>query len=62
MYEETIEILKNADDLLPVEQFDKKILKRLEKENKIIVGKKGVLWIYNDSKKLDAAIKKGVRV
>jgi len=36
------------------------ILKYLEESGKIIDGRKGIVWIYNASKKLDRAIKNGV--
>jgi hypothetical protein len=38
------------------------ILKYLEDSGKIIDGRKGILWIYNPSSKLDKAIKEGVQV
>ena len=38
------------------------ILKYLEDSGKIIDGRKGILWIYNPSSKLDKAIKKGVEL
>lgn len=36
------------------------ILHYLEDSGKIYIGKDGVIWIYNPSKKLEAAIEKGV--
>ena len=36
------------------------ILNYLEKDGKILDGRKGILWIQNDSRKLEAAIKKGI--
>lgn len=38
------------------------ILKYLEDSGKIIDGRKGILWIYNPSSKLDRAIKAGVEL
>ncbi|MEK6817050.1 MAG: hypothetical protein AABY09_05525 [Nanoarchaeota archaeon] len=71
MVEET---LKNANKLLTREQLKKKlpkqvmhqtlniILEYLEKSGKIIDGRKGILWIYNPSLKMDKAIKEGIEV
>jgi hypothetical protein len=36
------------------------ILHYLEDSGKIYIGKKGIVWIYNPSKKLKDAIRKGV--
>ena len=38
------------------------ILKYLEDSGKIIDGRKGILWIYNPSPKLNYAIKSGVEL
>ena len=38
------------------------ILKYLEDSGKILDGRKGILWIYNPSPKLDKAIKEGVEI
>ncbi|MBS3175815.1 hypothetical protein J4457_01110 [Candidatus Woesearchaeota archaeon] len=38
------------------------ILKYLEDSGKIIDGRKGILWIYNPSPKLDKAIKEGMEL
>ena len=38
------------------------ILKYLEESGKILDGRKGIVWIYNPSPKLDKAIKEGVSV
>lgn len=66
--------LKNANHLLTREQLKKKlpvqimhqtlnvILSYLEESGKIIDGRKGILWIYNPSKKLERAIQEGVEV
>lgn len=71
MVEET---LKNADSLMSREALKEKlqkkimhqtlnvILKYLEDSGKIIDGRKGILWIYNPSKKLEKAISEGVEV
>ena len=71
MVEET---LKEANDLVTREQLKnmlpKKImhqtlnvvLKYLEDGGKILDGRKGILWIYNPSKKLDDAIKRGIQL
>jgi len=66
--------LKRAKNLLTREQLKKKlqtqimhqtlnvILNYLEDSGKILDGRKGILWIYNPSPKLDRAIKEGVEV
>jgi hypothetical protein len=68
------DVLKEANDLMTREQLKKKlpvqimhqtlnvILKYLEDSGKIIDGRKGILWIYNPSPKLDKAIKEGVEL
>ena len=38
------------------------ILEYLEDSGKIMVGPKGITWIYNDNPKLKALLKKAVRV
>ena len=38
------------------------ILEYLENSGKILDGRKGILWIYNPSPKLDKAIKDGVEL
>ena len=38
------------------------ILKYLEDSGKILDGRKGILWIYNPSPKLDKVIKEGIRL
>jgi hypothetical protein len=67
-------ILKDANTLMNREQLKRKlptkvmhqtlnvILKYLEDSGKIIDGRKGILWIYNPSKKLQKAIDKGVEI
>jgi hypothetical protein len=68
------DVLKKAKNLLTREQLKKKlptqimhqtlnvILNYLEESGKILDGRKGILWIYNPSPKLDRAIKEGVEV
>ena len=68
------EVLKKADHLISREQLKKKlptkimhqtlnvILKYLEDSGKILDGRKGILWIYNPSQKLDKAISEGVEL
>ncbi|MCK4669820.1 MAG: hypothetical protein KAT43_01360 [Nanoarchaeota archaeon] len=67
-------VLKKANDLMTREQLKKKlptkvmhqtlnvILKYLEDSGKILDGRKGILWIYNPSPKLDKAIKEGIEL
>ena len=38
------------------------VLEYLEDSGKIIVGEKGITWIYNDSPKLKKLLRKAVRV
>ena len=38
------------------------VLKYLEESGKILDGRKGIVWIYNPSPKLDKAIREGVSV
>ena len=71
MVEET---LKNANTLLTREELKSKlptkvmhqtlniILRYLEDSGKILDGRKGILWIYNPSPKLDKAISEGVEL
>jgi hypothetical protein len=66
--------LKKSNKLMTREQLKKKlptqimhqtlnlILKYLEDSGKILDGRKGILWIYNPSQKLDKAIKEGVEL
>lgn len=68
------EVLKNADKVMSKEQIKRKlegklmhqtlnvILDYLEESGKIIIGKKGILWTFNPSKKLERAIARGVEV
>ncbi|MEA3430689.1 MAG: hypothetical protein U9R08_05430 [Nanoarchaeota archaeon] len=71
MVEET---LKKANKLLTRKELKAKlpkqvmhqtlnvILEYLEEGGKIIDGRKGILWIYNPSSKLDKAIQEGVEL
>lgn len=66
--------LKKANDMITREDLKQKlpkkvmhqtlnvILKYLEDGGKILDGRKGILWIYNPSKKLDDAIKRGIQL
>ena len=68
------DVLKKANNLMTREQLKKKlptkimhqtlnvILQYLENSGKILDGRKGILWIYNPSSKLDKAIKEGVEL
>ncbi|MBI2558203.1 hypothetical protein HYW20_02685 [Candidatus Woesearchaeota archaeon] len=68
------EVLQKANKPLTREQLKNKmkkqimhqtlnvILKYLEDSGKIIDGRKGIVWIYNPSAKLDIAIKEGVEL
>jgi hypothetical protein len=68
------ELLKNANGLMTREKIKKSlptkvmhqtlnvILNYLESSGKILDGRKGILWIYNPSSKLDKAISEGVEL
>ncbi len=68
------DVLKKANELMTREQLKKKlptkimhqtlnvVLSYLEDSGKILDGRKGILWIYNPSPKLDKAIKEGVEL
>jgi hypothetical protein len=68
------DVLKKANNLMTREQLKKKlptkimhqtlnvILKYLEDGGKILDGRKGILWVYNPSSKLNKAIKEGVEL
>lgn len=68
------DVLKKANNLMTREQLKKKlpvkimhqtlnvILRYLEDSGKILDGRKGILWIYNPSDKLNKAIKEGVEL
>lgn len=67
-------VLKRADGLLTREEIKKRlpnkimhqtlnvILKYLEDSGKILDGRKGILWIYNPSPKLQKAINEGMEL
>jgi hypothetical protein len=71
MVEET---LKEAKELMNREELKKKlptkimhqtlniVIKYLEDSGKVMDGRKGILWIYNPSPKLEKAINEGVEV
>ncbi len=40
----------------------KEILKYLEDKNKIIIGYKGITWVYNNNKKLKKIISEGLEL
>jgi len=68
------DVLKKANQLITREELKRKlptktmhqtlnvILKYLEDSGKILDGRKGILWIYNPSPKLDKAMKEGVEL
>ena len=68
------DVLKKSKNLLTREQLKARLKKKvmhqtlnvvlgyLEESGKIIDGRKGILWVYNPSPKLDAAIKEGKSV
>ena len=68
------DVLKKANNLMTREQLKKRlptkimhqtlnvILKYLEDGGKILDGRKGILWVYNPSSKLDKAIREGVEL
>ncbi|MCX6708316.1 MAG: hypothetical protein NTW67_01535 [Candidatus Woesearchaeota archaeon] len=68
------EVLKKANAPLSREELKQKldkqvmhqtlnvILKYLEESGKIIDGRKGIVWIYNPSPKLDRAIQEGIEI
>ncbi len=58
----TREELKNKLPKKIMHQTLNVILSYLEKSGKIIDGRKGILWIYNKSKKLEKAISLGVEL
>ncbi len=58
----TREQIKNRLNKKVMHQTLNVILKYLEDSGKILDGRKGVLWIYNPSHKLEKAIKEGVEV
>jgi hypothetical protein len=71
MVEET---LRESGELLSIaeikRQLPKKIMHQtlitildyLQKSGKIVVGTKGILWVYTEKKELDKLIKKGTEI
>ncbi len=67
-------VLKKANHLITREDIKKRlpnkimhqtlnvILEYLENSGKILDGRKGILWIYNQSSKLNKAIKDGIKL
>ena len=58
----TREQLKNKIKKQVMHQTLNVILKYLEDSGKIIDGRKGIVWIYNPSPRLDKAINEGVEL
>ena len=68
------EVLKKSNNLLTREQLKEKlpkqvmhqtlnvVLKYLEDSGKILDGRKGILWTYNPSLKLEKAIQEGLEI
>ena len=68
------DVLKKANLAVTREQLKKRlkrkvmhqtlnvVLKYLEDSGKILDGRKGIVWIYNSSPKLDKAIREGLKV
>lgn len=68
------DVLKKSNNLLSREELKERlpkkimhqtlniILEYLEKSNKIIDSRKGILWIYNKSPKLDKLQREGIEV
>ena len=66
--------LKNANNTMTREDLKKRMPKKimhqtlnlildyLDKSGKILDGRKGIVWIYNPSLKLNTAIKKGIEL
>lgn len=67
-------ILKNAELVLTKEEIKRRlpmkimhqtlslILNYLEERGMVLQGNKGILWIYNPSKKLNKAIEEGLEI
>ncbi|MFH1229454.1 MAG: hypothetical protein V1678_03460 [Candidatus Aenigmatarchaeota archaeon] len=56
----TREALKHKLPTQVMHQTLNVILQYLEDSGKIVDGKKGIVWIYNPSKKMDNAINEGI--
>ena len=71
MVEET---LKDAGEVLPLAELKRRLPKQvmhqtiiqildyLQLSGKIIIGTKGILWIYTERKELDELIKRGTEI
>ena len=71
---EVEKILKNAELVLTKEEIKRRlpmkimhqtlslILNYLEERGMVLQGNKGILWIYNPSKKLNKAIEEGLEI
>ncbi|HIH25562.1 hypothetical protein J4476_06065 [Candidatus Woesearchaeota archaeon] len=67
-------VLEKDKDLLSVAEIKRRLPKKimhktllqvldyLQNSGKILIGTKGVLWVYTDSKELEAKMKKGLQV
>ncbi len=55
------EILQKNDKKMSLEELEE-ILYYLEEKGKILVGEKGIVWIYNESLKLKKTIEEGLEV
>ena len=68
------EVLKEVGELITVSELKRKlprkvmhqtllqILDYLQYSGKIIIGTKGILWIYTERKELDELIKRGTEI
>ncbi len=67
-------VLKNANELVTMEELKRRLPKKVMHQTliqildyliysgKIIIGTKGILWIYAERKELEAMIKKGTEI
>src|SRR3989344_1683134 len=69
------EFLKNMDEsVIKLKELKRRLSEKISYEelktsindlvedNKIVMGKKGITWVYNESKKLKTLIKKGTEI
>lgn len=68
------EVLKKTNELIKIAELKRRlpkkvmhntllqILEYLQMSGKIIIGVKGILWIYAERKELDELIKKGIEL
>ena len=68
------QILKNAKEILSIAELKRRLPKKvmhstlmqildyLQFSGKIIIGTKGILWVFTERKELNALIKKGLEV